>query len=231
MNSETFALAAVWYVAFLLSLTCHEAAHALAAKLGGDPTAYESGQVTLNPLPHILRSPFGTVLVPLLTFFSSGFMMGWASAPYDPHWQQRHPRRAALMALAGPMANFVLMVLAMISIRVGIAMKFFALPDRVSFSHMVAPAAPGSAEGLAALVSILFSLNLLLFAFNLLPLPPLDGSAVVGLFLSERMALQFVEAGRGPMFAMIGLLVAWKLFDYVASPLFSAALSVLYWGY
>ena len=81
-----------WYAVFIVSLTFHEAAHALAAWKLGDPTAYEAGQVTLNPLPHIEREPMGTILVPILTFF----MMGWASAPYDPYWAIRHPgqRRA-----------------------------------------------------------------------------------------------------------------------------------------
>src|SRR6185369_342258 len=74
---------------------------------GGDPTAYEAGQVSLSPWPHIRREPWGTVLVPLLTFFTyagtgSAWMMGWASAPFDPLWEHRHPRRAAAMALAGP---------------------------------------------------------------------------------------------------------------------------------
>lgn len=231
MSSETLALAAIWYVAFLLSLTCHEAAHALAAKLGGDPTAYEAGQVSLNPIPHIRRSPFGTVVIPALTFFSSGFMMGWASAPYDPFWQQRHPRRATLMALAGPAANFLLVLLAIVTIRGGLALHFFAAPESIRFSHMVAAAGPGAAEGLATFASILFSLNLLLGAFNLLPVPPLDGSTAVGIFLSERAALWFAQAARGPMFSLAGLIVAWRLFDYVVRPLFSFGLGVLYWGY
>ncbi len=231
MSSETLALAAIWYVAFLLSLTCHEAAHALAAKLGGDMTAYEAGQVSLNPIPHIRRSPFGTVVIPALTFFSSGFMMGWASAPYDPHWQQRHPKRAALMALAGPMANFLLVAVSILTIRGGIALRFFATPDQIRFSHMVAPAGPGAAEGLATFVSILFSLNLLLGAFNLLPVPPLDGSTAIGVFLNERVALRFAMALRTPMFSLVGLIVAWQLFGYIVTPLFRFGFSVLYFGY
>ena len=75
MTPEQIALFPLWYVAFLLSLTCHEAAHALVAKWGGDLTAYSSGQVTLNPLPHIRREPFGTVLVPILSFLLSGWML------------------------------------------------------------------------------------------------------------------------------------------------------------
>ena len=92
----------LWYVAFLFSLTVHEASHALAALKLGDPTAYRGGQVTLNPLPHMRREPFGTIVVPALSYIFAGWMMGWASAPYDPVWADRHPRRAGWMALAGP---------------------------------------------------------------------------------------------------------------------------------
>ncbi len=101
----------MWYVAFLFQLTCHEAAHALAANWGGDDTAARGGILTLNPLPHIQREPFGTVLVPALSLLLAGWMVGWGSAPYDPLWQRRHPHRAAWMALAGPGANLLLAVL------------------------------------------------------------------------------------------------------------------------
>src|ERR1700682_2329265 len=109
----------IWYVAFLFSTTCHEAAHAFVAKRGGDKTASEGGQVSLNPIPHIRREPFGMVLVPLLSYFINQSMIGWASAPFDPEWERRHPRRAGWMALAGPAANFSLMLLAAIGLRVG----------------------------------------------------------------------------------------------------------------
>src|SRR4051812_6354787 len=87
----------IWYVIFLLSLTIHEAAHALVALWGGDDTAYRGGQVTLNPWPHIRREPMGMVFMPLLTYFVSGWMIGWASAPYNPIWGMRYPRRQAAM--------------------------------------------------------------------------------------------------------------------------------------
>ena len=101
MDSQFFSLGVIWYIVFLFSTTCHEGAHALVAKLGGDPTASHGGQVSLNPLPHIQRSPMGLVAVPLLTYIlPPHWMIGWASAPYDPAWQVRYPRRAARMALA-----------------------------------------------------------------------------------------------------------------------------------
>ena len=70
-----------WYVAFLVSVTCHEASHALAAMKLGDRTAYNHGQVTLDPVPHIQREPWGMVIVPVLSFVMGGWMIGWGSAP------------------------------------------------------------------------------------------------------------------------------------------------------
>jgi Zn-dependent protease len=96
------------FVVFLFSTTLHEAAHAWAALRGGDPTAYRGGQVSLDPRPHIRREPLGLVVLPIITALVSGWPMGFASAPYDPQWAQRHPTRAALMSLAGPAANLAL---------------------------------------------------------------------------------------------------------------------------
>ena len=98
MNADLLATLPLWLAAFLLSLTCHEAAHALAGRLGGDSTA--AAQVTLDPIPHIKREPFGTLVVPIVSFFLQGgcWMIGWASAPYDPTWANLFPKRAAAMA-------------------------------------------------------------------------------------------------------------------------------------
>jgi hypothetical protein len=130
MDTDAVLLGITWYVVFLLSTTCHEAAHALAAKLGGDLTAFHGGQVTLDPIPHIRREPFGMVVFPILSYFLGGWMMGWASAPYDPFWAQRHPHRAAWMSLAGPGANFTLTILAALSIHAGLWMGVSWPQDR-----------------------------------------------------------------------------------------------------
>ncbi|MDZ7359195.1 MAG: site-2 protease family protein [candidate division KSB1 bacterium] len=227
---ENLVMGPMWYVVFLLSLTCHEAAHALAAKWGGDLTAFHAGQVTLNPMPHMRREPFGTIVVPILSFLLSGWMIGWASAPYDPSWQQRYPRRAAWMALAGPIANFVLVILAALAIWIGIGADFFHRPEAINFTNVVAPNAQGLPHALATFFSILFSLNLLLATFNLLPVPPLDGNTVAGLFLSEKAALKFAELSHNQAFSLIGLLAAWKIFDVVFRPVFLFALNLLYPG-
>jgi Zn-dependent protease len=232
MDADSLLLGLVWYVVFLLSTTCHEAAHAFAAKLGGDLTAFHGGQVSLDPIPHIRREPFGMVLFPILSYLLGGWMMGWASAPYDPFWAHRYPRRAAWMSLAGPGATFTLTILAAVAIHAGIWMGVFLHPESANFTHIAVATKPGAAEGAATLLSVMFSLNLLLGAFNLLPVPPLDGFGAVGLLLSEETAQRVQEFGsqiRG--FSMIGLFVAWKVFDPIFDPIFTLARKALYPGY
>ncbi|MBC8166745.1 MAG: site-2 protease family protein [Bryobacteraceae bacterium] len=229
MNPDQLALGPLWYVVFLLSTTCHEAAHAWVAKLGGDLTAFHGGQVSLSPLPHIRREPFGMVLFPWLSYISGGWMMGWASAPYDPAWSHRHPHRAARMALAGPGANLILALLAGLGVRLGLALGVFRAPEFVRFAHIVQPTSDGLAEAAASLLSILFSLNILLFAFNLLPVPPLDGWSAIGILLPESGARKMEEfAQRFRAFSILGLVIAWQLFDRISTPIFTFAFRTLY---
>jgi Zn-dependent protease len=198
-SPEMLTIGFISYVVFLFSTTCHEAAHALVAKLGGDNTAALGGQVSLNPIPHIRRSPYGMVIFPLLSFFLlGGSMIGFASAPYDPNWERRHPHRSAWMALAGPATNFLLMLLAVIALRVGGSLHLFEPHGFVAVS-----------------LYVLFSLNLLLGIFNLLPAPPLDGSTAIMLFMSENQAQRYLNFIRGGNFALPGLLVSLILFRYI----------------
>lgn len=228
-SPQMLVLGVTWYVAFLFSLTFHEAAHALAAYRLGDPTAYLGGQVTLNPIPHIQREPFGTILMPVLTFFLSGWMMGWASAPYDPYWAARHPRRSGWMALAGPASNLLLVLIVGVVLRIGMSTGVFQLPMSWSFSQVVAGTG-GLSDPIAQLLSILFSLNLVLFAFNLLPLPPLDGASALAIILPETTALKLMDFLRQPMVGLIGILIAWRVFGYFFRPIYFVALSVLFSG-
>ncbi len=220
----------VWFVATLLSLTLHEAAHAFVARWGGDDTAGE--QVTLDPTPHIRREPIGMVVVPLLSFLlnGGGWMIGWASAPYDPLWAARHRKKAALMAAAGPAGNFLLAGLAAAAIHAGIAWGGWA-PSLAPMLDEVVLGPGGEATALTTFASVLFSVNVLLGLFNLIPVPPLDGYAVVPLFLSQRATDRWFAlfADRGA--SMMGMLVAWVLFGRLAFPAFLIALGVLYPGH
>jgi Zn-dependent protease len=232
MNTPDLALGVIWYVVFLLSTTCHEAAHALVAKLGGDMTAAEGGQVTLNPIPHIVRSPVGMVVVPILSFLLGGWMIGWASAPFNPDWQRKYPHRSAWMALAGPAANFTLMLLAGVAIRVGVAAGYFRAPEFISgYGGLVASTQSSDPTFLTTALSIAFVLNLLLATFNLFPIPPMDGSTVIMLAMPETAAQSYLEwIRKSGSYAMIGLLIAWQLFDKVFQPVFFFALHILYSG-
>ena len=231
MDPSIVAVGMIWYVVFLLSLTCHEAAHAYAALRGGDATAYEGGQVTLDPIPHMRREPFGTIFVPLLSYGFMGWMFGWASTPIDPHWAAHHPRKAAYVSLAGPFANLVLLVLAAVAIRALIQVGVLAPPDLGALRlDAIASSPDGSLRGLATFLSILFSLNLLLFVLNLLPIPPLDGSGTFPLFMNETRALELQGMMRQPIPSLIGILIAFRLIPYVFEPAFLFSLDVLYAG-
>ena len=220
----------MWYAAFLFATTLHEAAHALAAKRGGDSTAYEIGQVTIDPIPHIRREPVGMVVLPIIALAIIGWPFGYASAPYNAAWAERHPRRAAWMALAGPAANLGLVLLCAAAIRIGVLVGEFHAPEAAGFSQVVSAVSGGNWEAAAFVVSIFFTLNLILFLFNLLPLPPLDGSNALTLFLSDDAARRFRKFSTQPMFGLIGLLIAWRFFGTLFEPIFTFALNLLYPG-
>ncbi len=220
-------LGGLWYVAFLLSLTCHEAAHALAAFRGGDNTAAAAGQVTLNPLPHMRREPLGTIAVPLLTFALNNWMLGWASAPYSTLWEHRYPHRAGLMALAGPAANFLLAFAAAVLINIGIAAGAFEIPASVTFYNVVEGS--GDLAPVAQFLSILFTQNVLLMTFNLLPVPPLDGNTAIGLLMPERLARRWFDLTRDRAFGILGLVLAWYFFGDLFWPVLRGAVRLLYW--
>lgn len=222
-------LAVMWYLIFVLSSVCHEAAHAFLAMKLGDPTAYEGGQVSFNPIPHIRREPFGMIVVPLLTFWFQGWMLGWASAPYDPIWAGRHPKRAAWMSLAGPLANLLLVFLAALLIRIGLHFDFFYAPATLQ-GFQITAARSAFGNNLATLVGILFLLNLILFVFNMLPVPPLDGSAVLPLLMHDNAAQRYLSFLRQPSFSVVGLIVAWTLFPKLFDPIHIFAINLLYPG-
>lgn len=224
-------LCGTWFVVFIFSTTLHEAAHAFIALRLGDETAYLGGQVSLNPGPHIQREPIGMVVVPLVSFFlyNGAWMLGWASAPYDPVWARHYPHKSAWMALGGPVANFLLVILAAVLIRLGIMINLLAPPTSfITIASVVEPAGGGS--GLATVLSILFSLNLVLFLFNLLPLPPMDGSSVIQLFMSESRAQRYQEVIYQPMWSWVGILLAWQFFGRLFLPIWKFAVGLLYIG-
>jgi Zn-dependent protease len=203
------------YIVFLFSTTCHEAAHAYVALKGGDPTAAEGGQVSLNPIPHIRREPFGMVVLPILSVITSGGMIGWASAPYNPAWQRAYPQRAALMSLAGPAMNFFMMFVSGVLLRVGNATGIFEQP--------------GVWLAISEFLQICFQLNLLLGIFNMLPFPPFDGFGVLALFTGRIGGLENLRM-RMSQFSIIGLLIGWQAIRYIFPPVYRIAYGIIVGG-
>ncbi len=158
---------AVAYVCLLFSLCVHEAAHGAMADRCGDPTARLLGRVTLNPLAHI--DIIGTVVMPLLILTTgSHFLIGWAKpVPYNPRNLRNMRRDEVLVALAGPGANLLLMIASVFVLRILIMTAGVAVLQNV--------------VGQFAILMVM--INLLLMLFNLIPIPPLDGSRVLHYFL------------------------------------------------
>ncbi len=224
----------IWYFVFVYTTVLHEAAHAWAALRLGDDTAHRGGQVSLDPTPHIKREPFGLVIVPILSWFLNGgrWMIGWASAPYDPVWAQRFPRRSAWMAMAGPAANILIALVTALLIHLGVKWNVFAVPDRVNMAHIVEATREGRLwEFFASLLSIAFSLQIVLIPFNLLPFPPLDGSAIPLFFLHGSACEKYQEMLWNPTLRLFGIVIAWQLFGRIFPGIFDFALHLLYPAY
>ena len=224
---DQLVLAFGWYLVFLFSTTFHEAAHAWVARLGGDLTAYEGGQVSLDPRPHIRREPWGMVILPLISVLMFGWPFGFASTPYDPFWSRRYPRRAAWMSLAGPAANLLLVVVAGLLLRFGMSLGYLEVPTHFSLTRVMTGTS-GYWVSVAVLLSMLFILNLILAVFNLLPVPPLDGSGAVLLFLRQDQVVAYQNLLQHPLMSLVGLLVAWYLFNPLLWPVLRVALRLLY---
>lgn len=227
----SFADCIIWYFVFVYSTVLHEAGHAWAAFRLGDRTAYEGGQVSLDPIPHIKREPFGMLVVPLISWFvyEGRWMLGWASAPYDPTWAQRYPRRSAWMAMAGPAANLVILIVVGVLLKAGLTAGVFTFPQSFALDHVVDAAGTNKFwDGCAMLLSITFSLQVVVLVLNLLPLPPFDGCALPLFFLNESSATKYLEFTWNPGMRFFGLFLGWKVFGFLFYPVFGTALTLLY---
>jgi Zn-dependent protease len=163
------------FLVLLFSLTVHECAHAWAADQLGDPTARSLGRVTLNPVAHV--DLVGTVVFPLIGLLTGAPLIGWAKPVPVATWRFERPRRDYLLvAAAGPLSNLALTFAAVVVIRTLLAVGAYGTP------------ASGVLVPLRLIAEAAFTTNLLLAIFNLLPIPPLDGSTVLAGLLPERLA-------------------------------------------
>lgn len=177
----------VWALPVLLAITFHEAAHAWAAWLCGDPTAKQQDRLSFNPIKHI--DPIGTILVPgMLILTGAGILFGWAKpVPVNPH-HMRVPRRdMMLVAAAGPSANMVIAFISMILLHVA---PYF--PDQI-------------AVWADATLKNSILLNVVLAVFNMIPLPPLDGGKVAVGLLPHQQAMKLESLERFGFFIVLGV--------------------------
>ena len=197
---QTFA---VYALPILFAITLHEAAHAYAAKYFGDSTAYAEGRMTLNPIKHI--DLFGTILIPIGLFLAgSPFLFGYAKPVPVNFGRLRNPRRdSALVSLAGPGAN---LLMALMWLVYSIVLHKFNVQE--DFFMRV---------GEAGVLT-----NLVLFAFNLFPLPPLDGGRILTSLLPSRMAYPFSQIEPYGFYILLALMFL-KVLHYWMIPVMMGA--------
>lgn len=182
----------------ILSVVIHEVSHGLVANKLGDPTAKDLGRLSFNPLKHL--DFMGSFLVPLLSYLGGGFIFGWAKpVPYNPYNLKNQKWGPVLVAVAGPVSNFV------IAIFFGIVLRF----------------APAVSMATALALSLVIYINILLGIFNLIPIPPLDGSKVLAGFLPYRYERQFLTLERYGMFLVL-------IFIFFLFPLLSPVIPFLF---
>ena len=206
----------LWLVLLIPSITFHEFMHGYAAYRLGDPTAKNAGRLTLNPIASI--DPIGTVLLPLLMFATGGPIFGYAKpVPYNPMYFKNLRKGEIIVGFAGPSANLALALVGSVIAWVG-------------YGTLVLSALSGTFAN--ALIQVGFTLalaNLVLMFFNLIPIPPLDGSSIVPLFLPDSMMHGWYQMQRYSFVVLIGILWVFPLvfkvspigwyFDYTVYPL------------
>ena len=192
----------------IFSVIFHEVAHGWVALKCGDPTARDAGRLTFNPIPHI--DPFMTILLPALLIFSgSTFIIGGAKpVPVNPYNFKRGERDNMLVALAGPASNILLSLIAFI----------------LSIGVIYLLKATGSQVFIAAFrfLNVIILLNLILANFNLIPIPPLDGSHILAYFLKGEAKIAYLKLRRYGFIILIGvIMLGGGLFRILLAPSFN----------
>lgn len=175
-------------IILILSVVIHEVSHGYAADALGDPTARLQGRLTLNPIRHL--DLVGSIIVPAITWFLGGFIFGWAKpVPFNPYNLRNQRWGEALVAAAGPASNLVLAVL------FGLVIRFINIGG-----------------GLLDILSFVVIINIVLAIFNLIPIPPLDGSKILFSVLPYRYAnIRFFLERYGMVLVLIFILFLWRL--------------------
>ena len=201
---------AVWAIPVLFAITLHEVAHGWVANLLGDKTAKMLGRLSLNPIKHI--DPIGTIVVPLaMVALQTGFVFGWAKPVPVSTKNFKSPRRdMAIVAAAGPISNLIMAVFWVVVLKLAASV----IPDQAI------------AKGLMAMGQAGIIINLILFIFNLFPIPPLDGSKVLAGFLPRPLANLMDKIEPFGLFIVLGL-VYFGVLNTIMQPALNFFLNLL----
>ena len=209
---------AIQLLVILLALSVHESAHGWMAERFGDPTARMQGRITLNPIAHI--DPIGTVVFPLMLALMGAPVFGWAKpVMVNPH-NLRNPRKDEIyIAAAGPISNIIKaiggLVVFIILYQTGIVGSIYVTSR--------------SAEAITILLLNLILINIFLAIFNLLPIPPLDGSRILEGIL-EGEALRTFKKIEPYGFIILIAVIYLGIFDIVARPIINMVMKILFYG-
>lgn len=230
MSQQAFVLILFQVVVLVLAFSVHESAHAYVAMRLGDPTAYMLGRVTMNPMKHL--DPLGSVLVPLISLVYGGWLIGWAKPCPVTTRNFRHFRRDdILVSMAGPASNLAMAAIALLLL---IVLKHAGGIQSIDAAMLMANHLTVDTGGLrlfpvAMLLYYGVTINLLLFIFNLIPVPPLDGSHVLRHFLPYGVEKVYDRIGMYGLIAIFLLGGRW-IFGTFYDPLlnvFNGLLQVL----
>lgn len=192
----------IWLIPILLAITLHEAAHGFVAYRLGDDTAKKAGRITLNPFKHV--DLVGTIILPVVLFMTTNFIFGWAKPVPVEAYKLRNPKRdMALVALAGPLSNFVMALLWMGAVKLGISLV----------QHNIYAGLPLLFMGKSGVL-----INLILMLLNLFPIPPLDGSRVLAFLLPTPWDRRFNQLHPLIGFMIILLLISTGILTEIMMP-------------
>ena len=213
----------VFMVVLLLAISAHEAGHAWMSHKFGDDTAFMLGRVTLNPVKH--TDPIGTLLIPIVGFIFGAMggalgsipLIGWGKpTPVNPRNWTNYKLANVMVSLAGVLANLILLIIGIVAAKILISQGYYTIQDFFG----------AATDPIAILIGDLMLLNLSLFVFNLLPFPPLDGSAILSTFLPEsaRPALAMLQQYG---FMILLALIYFGIFRLIITPFYIALFYLL----
>ncbi len=202
---------ALWAIPSIYAITMHEATHGWVASKLGDKSAFMMGRVSLSPFRHI--DPVGTIIVPLALLFLGGVLFGWAKpVPINEHALKNPKRDIVLVALAGPMANFLMAILW------ALCLKFSLYLQDIGFEYYMI---------VYSMSQIGIIINVVIGLFNLIPIPPLDGSKIIYSLLNKRAKFFYSRIEPFGLIIIVALLVS-GILSSALGPLIKAAYQFIY---